>query len=113
MTDIEVLFRIGAQYENWEFLLEEVGEVKIQGLNYEVYEFPGSLSTIKLFARCVGKVLLFFNADILERVEYYLDIEHYSIVRDKLMEIQPEHCTVWNLETSNGKLIVVNCRSTN
>lgn len=64
-------FRLGEQYDNWEFDLLATGEVLENGISYEIYEFVGELPV--LFDIKPRKIELLFNADILEKVVYYFE----------------------------------------
>lgn len=64
-------FRLGEQYDNWEFDLLATGEILENGISYEVYEFVGEIPT--LLDIKPDKIELLFNADVLEKVTYYFD----------------------------------------
>jgi len=71
--ELQLPFKIGEQYELYEFDLEYVKTVFIGNVEYLVYEFIED-KNIKLFGFKVKKVQLYYNAEILGRVIYYLDL---------------------------------------
>lgn len=66
---IDLKFKIGSQLENWEFDLSALREYIHDGICYEVYEYVGSDKSFLGIKS--DKIELSFNADILEKVEYY------------------------------------------
>lgn len=72
-------FRLGEQYDNWEFDLLATGEVLENEISYEIYEFVGERPA--LFDIKPSKIELLFNADILEKVVYYFEsnlVKHFE-----------------------------------
>jgi len=66
-------FRIGEQYELYEFELKYVKTVFKGNNEYLVYEFIEQRE-MSLFDVRVKKVHLYYNADILSKVIYFLDL---------------------------------------
>lgn len=64
-------FKLGEQYENWEFDLLSTGEIIENEISYEIYEFTGKVK--ELYDIQPIKIELLFNADVLEKVIYYFE----------------------------------------
>jgi len=64
-------FKLGEQYDNWEFDLLAIGEFLENEISYEVYEFIGELPALSDIKP--NKVELLFNADVLEKVVYHFE----------------------------------------
>ena len=78
--DIDFIpFKLGMEYDNWEFDLES---------DYETTEFDRyyyiKSDTEMLFGFTVEKIFLSFNADILFMVEYELNGEYFDVLKSKL-----------------------------
>lgn len=72
---IKLKFKLGSQLENWEFDLSTLREYIQDEISYEVYEYIGSDKS--LLGIESHKIELTFNADILEKVQYYFKKELY------------------------------------
>ena len=74
MTLEEVPFKIGMQYENWEFDLEPIETTKY----YDKYEYiKGDITSI--FYLDIKNIFLYFNLDILYKVELMLTANQTKI----------------------------------
>ncbi|WP_124980743.1 hypothetical protein [Nonlabens xiamenensis] len=60
-------FQLGAQYENWEFQLENHQDLVIAD-RYKLTDY-----SLEVLHYNVSKTLLYFNADILVRVDYIIE----------------------------------------
>ena len=74
---IKLKFKLGSQLENWEFDLSTLREYIQDEISYEVYEYIGSDKS--LLGIESHKIELTFNADILEKVQYYFKKELYVV----------------------------------
>lgn len=75
-------FKIGEQYENWEFDLEPFETTK----TYDRYQYFKS-DQKKLFSIPIEKILLTFSLDILFQVEYQFSPNCFEPLKSKLIEI--------------------------
>ncbi len=71
-------FTIGEQYENYEFVLQSLGEKTINKICHEIYLYEkGDFKT--LFDLPISRgILLVFNADILSAVYYRFQGNHFE-----------------------------------
>ena len=67
----ELKFRIGEQYEKYEFELDWVTSVLDNNLRYEVYRYIGKDKT-SMFNFEIHKILLAYNCDFLAGVFYFI-----------------------------------------
>lgn len=90
-NDLNPKFKLGEQYENWEFELKAIPPYEIieNGLTLEVYEYIGK--PISILQCAVGKVLLYFNADILHKVSYSFDISYKSQIKNRFFKDLPKN----------------------
>lgn len=76
---IELKFKLGSQLENWEFDLSTIREYIENEICYEIYEYVGSDKSFLGFE--ADRIELSFNADILEKVEYYfMEEQHIELL---------------------------------
>jgi hypothetical protein len=86
----ELKFRIGEQYEKYEFELDWVTSMIDNNLRYEVYRYIGKDKS-SIFNFEIDKILLAYNCDFLAGVFYFIKGECYFRI---LSEIQKESfCT--------------------
>ncbi len=71
-------FKIGMQYENWEFELEPYSTSKAT----DTYKYLGNEKCILGIEAKL--ILLSFSLDILEEVEYYFDAVSFGLLKDNI-----------------------------
>lgn len=94
-------FKLGEQYDNWEFDLLSKGEIIENEISYEIYEFTGKIKG--LFGILPSKIDLLFNADVLEKVIYYFE--------GNLVEYFEQSFSTGNyfiLDYSNNRTVLIN-----
>lgn len=74
-------FTIGEQYENYEFQLSSFKEIEEKRISYDVYLYTGKKNIFKIQAE---EILLYFNADILMKIEYVLDENKFEYLKEQL-----------------------------
>ncbi|MBU2949717.1 hypothetical protein KO493_03285 [Tamlana agarivorans] len=74
MKQFKFFFAIGEQYELHEFDLEELDVVLIEEYAYDVYKCSTKLLDVFELDGLVD-INLYYNADILARVDYYFKID--------------------------------------
>ncbi len=74
-------FKIGEQYENWEFDLEPVNFTK----TCDQYRYLKT-DQREFFSIPIEQILLSFNLDILFQVEYHFQAKYFQQLKVKLIE---------------------------
>ncbi|CAA0205113.1 hypothetical protein [Tenacibaculum maritimum] len=69
----ELPFKIGMQYENWEFDLEYEKTTIRNNIEYVVYRYKKLERNYFLDIEIKGGIFLIFNADILNTVYFIMD----------------------------------------
>ncbi|MCB0476310.1 MAG: hypothetical protein KDC69_11585 [Flavobacteriaceae bacterium] len=86
-------FTIGEQYELHEFELDEVETVLIGDYEYDVYRCSEKLFDSLEFDGLID-VELYYNADILARVDYYFEKSHKESMMNLFTPSENEDVTI-------------------
>ncbi|EKT4551557.1 hypothetical protein JE945_000686 [Flavobacterium psychrophilum] len=79
----KIKFKIGEQYEKYEFDLDWVETIFENHLRYEVYQYIGN-NKITIFGFEVQKTLLAYNCDFLAGIFYFIESGIYPDLIEKL-----------------------------
>ncbi|HFG0566287.1 hypothetical protein [Flavobacterium psychrophilum] len=79
----KIKFKIGEQYEKYEFDLDWVETIFENHLRYEVYQYIGN-NKITIFGFEVQKTLMAYNCDFLAGIFYFIEFDKYPDLIEKL-----------------------------
>lgn len=74
-------FTIGEQYDNYEFDITFIKIIIENNIEYVVYHYKKEEKHFLFNIKITGGVFLWFNADILMKVEYVLTRREYEYIR--------------------------------
>ncbi len=94
-------FKIGMQYENWEFELEPYSISKAT----DTYKYIGNEK--RILGIEAKLILLSFNLDILEEVEYYFDADTFTLLKGRIAE-SPGKCKGVICDCNDYRVIFTN-----
>lgn len=80
----QLKFRIGEQYENYEFQLKPIKEYIENNIHYDAYSFEENSNSI--LGIKTDKVELHYNADILEKVVYHFTGNQYECLKEQIAQ---------------------------
>lgn len=78
----QLKFRIGEQYENYEFQLKPIKEYIENNIHYDAYSFEENSNSI--LGIKTDKVELHYNADVLEKVVCYFKGNQYECLKEQI-----------------------------
>lgn len=80
----QLKFRIGEQYENYEFQLKPIKEYIENAIHYDAYYFEGNNNNV--LGAETDNVELHYNADILEKVLCYFKGNQYECLKEEIQK---------------------------